>query len=371
MRIAIIGNLCNLGYLTLLALNKYDDIKVDLFISAHELNNISDPRREDINCFQRNQIFFWEDFKKHDNDTNYLITKYCKYRIPQNNKLAILKLAKYANGNYDYIIGVTLGSIIALLSAKKFMWFATGSDLREWVFRKNKFSSIALRFVAKYTTTIISGNDNGTLLAATRLKVDNKLFPLKNFPVNMDKMLDIKRNVTKRNNNSLSIFNPSNQIWNIKGNDKLIKAVGRLIRDGYSIKLHLLYRGEDAEKSKNLVEDLQITKYVQWGQTLSKDELYIAMAQADIIADQFILGDIGGIGREACCLGKPVLAYLNDIADDRPIINCFTVTDIYNAIIKCMDATYRLDISARASKYSLEEYSLDKYGDTLISLIKE
>lgn len=372
MKIAIIGNLCNLGYLTLLSLKSLNkkDISVDLFISANELNTTSDPREENINAFEEDNIFFWE--YRHDLSSieQKLINNHAKYTLYENNKISILRLASHVNNNYDYVIGVTLGSIIALFSRKKFLWFATGSDLREWIFRKNKVSSLLLRLVAKKSHRIISGNDPGTFKSIEKLGLEYKHIAFEDFPVNFNNIIRFKKEKDFCKNSKFIIFNPANQLWDIKGNDKLIKAVAKLINKNYNLELWLLDRGNDSELSKNLVKKLKIDDHVIWNKTLSKEELYIAMCKADVIADQFILGDVGGISREACCLGKPVIAYLANKNDKRPIINSYSVNEICAAILCCMDEKNYFNITRKAVLYAEEHYRIEKFGTKIFNIIE-
>lgn len=371
MRVAIIGNLCNLGYLTMLSLRAHS-IDVVLFISGNELGNINDPRRENMNCFLEDKIIFWESNPNLNREDTDLVRTYSAYKLPNNNKMAILRCAAYINKNYDFVIGVTLGSIIALLSRKKFIWFATGSDLREWIFRRNKLSSWILRIVAKKAISILSSDDAGCRIAAAKLRVVHKLIATRDFPVNIDLLHSALKKYSRQiDNKCLTIINPANQIWSVKGNDKLIHAFAKFLQEGdKNVKMILLRRGEDFCKSKTLVEDLGIGDCIIWKDTMDKETLNKEMVLADVIADQFILGDIGGIAREACCLGKPVLAYLEDKNDERPIINCYTVDDIKCAMQKCLDISYRREVGKRAMEYADDNYSFKKFGALLIEAME-
>lgn len=362
MKIAIVGNLCNIGFMTLKALET-QGLNPTLFISKNELNSLSDPRQEDENCFDENNIFFWEGNKTSNIVDEKLFLRHALYDIPKSNKMAIFYLSFYLKKNFDFVIGITLGSIMACFSGRPFIWLATGSDLREWVFRY-KLSGIMLRFVAKKSKIIMAGSDMETILSAKRLGVEKKIEFIPFFPVNIKKIRSYK-NEKNINDKILRIFNPSNQIWNIKGNDNLIKSVAILRREGYLISLTLLKRGTDYDKSKSLVIDMGMESIVSWKEVMSRKELICEMNKADVIADQFVLGDVGGIAREAMCLGKPVLGYLKNKNDIRPIINCSSVEEIKRAIIKCMDKDYRKNVGEKAACFADEYYSFNKFGQQL------
>jgi glycosyltransferase involved in cell wall biosynthesis len=73
----------------------------------------------------------------------------------------------------------------------------------------------------------------------------------------------------------------------IKGTDDLIKAIELLKREGLDIELNLL-RG------------------------VPNNEIQSAMADADLVADQFVMGWYGMFAIEAMSMGKPVLCYLRE-----------------------------------------------------------
>lgn len=367
MRIAIVGNLCNIGFITLEALNK-QGFEAVLFISEHELQTMSDPREEEEGCFSEKKIFFWE-LCKNRKDVK-LVKENMLYDIPPDNKFAIICLSFYLRRNFDFVIGVALGSIMAFFSGKPYLWIATGSDLREWIF-KFKLSSIALRLVAAFSKAVLAGKDKPTLIAAKRAGIGSKIREMPFFPVNIDKIRSYCNFLGLKKSKVLTIFNPSNQLWALKGNDKLIKAISEVIKEGYELSLVLLKRGEDYIKSKMLVEELGISQNVQWKAAMTKKELIVMMSISDVIADQFVLGDIGGISREAICIGKPVLAYLEDETDIRPVLNCFTIDEIKEQIKRCFDEEFRVSVEKKAYCFANEYYSFEHYGSLLGAIITQ
>lgn len=140
------------------------------------------------------------------------------------------------------------------------------------------------------------------------------------------------------NDNDFIIFNPSRQVWNLKGNDMLFYAFARFLKIHPNSKLIAVLWSTDIQKSLQLVYDLGIADKVVWIPPVSKPTLIKLYNIADVVTDQFILGSWGTTTPEAMSCGKPVLMYYNSTYINRvfhskpPIINCKTSDEIYNGL---------------------------------------
>ena len=96
-----------------------------------------------------------------------------------------------------------------------------------------------------------------------------------------------------------------------KGNDKFIRALARFRAESdRPLAVVMLDRGPDRELARAMVGDLGLDDVVEWRGSMRNDELYAAMAGADLIVDQFDVGAMGGIAWEAVTMGRPLLTYL-------------------------------------------------------------
>ena len=135
----------------------------------------------------------------------------------------------------------------------------------------------------------------------------------------------------------------------IKGTRFFIKAVEKLIDDGFDVEFVIL------EKVTN-------------------DEVRKAMASADIVADQLIVGWYAMFAIEAMAMEKPVLCYLRDdietlyvaaglvLKGEIPIIKCSvaTVTDVIKEI--ALDHHNLMEIGKRSRDFVVKHHSLDAMG---------
>lgn len=129
-----------------------------------------------------------------------------------------------------------------------------------------------------------------------------------------------------------------------KGTRFLLDAVERLREEGLPVEL-------------KLVEGVRVD---------AAREIY---AEADIIADQFLIGGYALFAIEGMALGKPVIAYLNDHFrrhhpewDDCPIVSADPdeLVDVLRTLVD--DARLRRELGARGPAYVRRHHSLERVG---------
>ena len=217
--------------------------------------------------------------------------------------------------------------------------------------------------------------------------IDLEKFGFKSFsfvplPIDTEKYKPIKSDFYKKlhdkYNASLIIFNPSRQTWSVKGNNLLIKAFSRFVKEIDS-SAHLICSnwGEDLDKSYNLVKKLNIEKNVTFIDPLPKIELIKYINASDIITDQFVLGSLGGSALEAMSCGKPVITSLiEDIFGSPyrgvlpPILNAKTDDQIFNAFLALKNKTKRLQMGKSSRNWVKKFHDSDIIIDRFINIYK-
>ena len=135
----------------------------------------------------------------------------------------------------------------------------------------------------------------------------------------------------------------------IKGTQYFLDAVKELREEGLEIELILLER-------------------------VPNEEVKQAMASADIVADQLIIGWYAMFALEGMAMGKPVLCYLREdlqqlyiasdlvCANEIPIINCSpaTVKEAIRALVSDRDRL--AEIGKRSREYVIEHHSTQAVG---------
>jgi glycosyltransferase involved in cell wall biosynthesis len=114
---------------------------------------------------------------------------------------------------------------------------------------------------------------------------------------------------------------PARQDWREKRNDVVVQALAELTRDHPNALLLLGDWGEDAPRTRALVEQLGVGRNVRWTKPVAKLILIDHYRAADVVLDQFTFGTFGGIAPEAMACERPVV-----MAFDRALHDwCFPV----------------------------------------------
>lgn len=152
-----------------------------------------------------------------------------------------------------------------------------------------------------------------------------------------------------RDENELVIFHHSRHIWktirnpfDIKGNDRLIRAFSRFVKENPSVKAKLILfeYGRDFVFSKSLVKEQGIEKYVQWFPKLPRKEIMIGISLCDLGATIFgVSGITCGVICEFLAMGKLFIGERDDdfykpyYEDLYPLLNASSEEEIYNQIV--------------------------------------
>jgi len=159
---------------------------------------------------------------------------------------------------------------------------------------------------------------------------------------------------TKRGeSDELQLFHPTRQTWNVKGNDRLLRAFTRLIKAGAEAHLTLVDWGyaEDVQAAKTLLKPVE--EHVSWVPPMSKPRLIKTYQESDVVVDQFLLGASGTAGFEAMSCGKPLLMYFSESAtrcfgEKPPHLDARCEDDILVGLMRLRDANLREKLGAEA-----------------------
>ena len=172
----------------------------------------------------------------------------------------------------------------------------------------------------------------------------------------------------------LVLFAPARQNWELKGNDKYLKAFAELISLGVKACLIIPGWGQEVARSKKLCKKLGIEKNVQWVKPMSEPRLIKYMQAADVVIDQFQLGVFGLITAKALSCGKPVLTSYNKkihewcFVNHPPLLVSSTPQEILNQLLMCVhDKNRLLELSALSREWILENYS----NEIIVNALKQ
>lgn len=144
-------------------------------------------------------------------------------------------------------------------------------------------------------------------------------------------------------------FAPARHHWKegglswLKGNDVLIRAAGRLKRNGYDFKLVFVRWGEEVGLSEALIREQDLEENVVWITPQSRLKLWRIYCGAAAVVDQFRAQAMGGVALDAMALGRRlVTAYNEDMGAEffetpPPLYNAKTEAEASVAMQKVLD----------------------------------
>jgi len=182
----------------------------------------------------------------------------------------------------------------------------------------------------------------------------------------------------KPSRDSLHFFHPARQVWDVKGNDRLIRAFAQFIYNGADAYLVCVDWGwkEDVEAAKQLIEKMGVSTRVKWVQPMSKPRLIKTIGESDAVFDQFIIGGSGTLGLEAMACGTPLCIYMTHWTADAfgewpPVANASTEDQILSSMLKLSDRHYRERLSTRGREWVQRHCEPKKVVDQLLKLYEE
>ena len=379
MRIALIGNLANVGY-ELTKFLRRKGIEADLFLysptSGDANPQLIDPEIESI---QPQWIRYYDPPHQSGARLLYPLHKIWNYaRFLLQNWQLTCKLSKY-DLVHSFTGRLSSGPFLSFYfehGFKPYVATATGSDLREVTLMRNRRGRRMRRHFQK-AKLVFSGFDEINVSQFKQLRLSQvRAYPA---PVDTDKWAPVPAD-SKKSRNELLLFHPSHLDWShkgsdrssMKGSDRFLKAFARYVKDGNNASLILLDRGVDAVKTRELLRELHIEDKCEFLPETDREGLIKYFNKADVVVDQFDVGSSGGTCREAMSCAKPVMIYINTeysdlVYPDRPpVLNCNTEDEIYQQLLKASDKEYREQLGRQAREWILKYHHWEKAIDKLI-----
>lgn len=179
----------------------------------------------------------------------------------------------------------------------------------------------------------------------------------------------------RQQHDGLVFFAPARHKWSEKGNDVLLKAYAKYDKEFNDTTLILAEWGLDVERSKTLVHELQIHS-VKFVPVMNKPNLIRMYQNSNVVFDQFILGSYGTAAPEAMACGVPVVIYLSQwhekcYGEAAPTVNACNSEQIYDAMVRLRDASYRQQLGKLSREYVLKHHSAEKVVKTHMIVAEE
>jgi len=167
------------------------------------------------------------------------------------------------------------------------------------------------------------------------------------------------------------MFMPSRIDFNVKGNDKVLRAFAKLVNEKDNVFLILFSWGNDVDKAKKLISKLDIKDHVYFHPNImSKPRLIRFINACDIILDQFSAsGSYGTTTMETMSCGKPLITYVNWDKLKKfhnefpPIKNALTESEIYQAMLLLCNKEQREMLGKNARKWIIENHSFKTFSN--------
>jgi glycosyltransferase involved in cell wall biosynthesis len=345
----------NFGYIMARELRKRG-IEADLLISKKAISgigaygvtaSINDPLSHDSNLESYPDWIIFDDIDK---------------------KSKIFHIAKLMK-KYDIIHAQEATPIHAMFSGKPYVVGAVGDDLRKKAFEKS-ITGFFLRMAYKKANLVVYVwpilKPAIEKLGLSREKFLPRIWDVSNFS-NKTKHQKDKR---------LIIFSPTAQLWELKGNDKFLRAFSRLCEEGYDVFLYLIDWGKDSSKAKEILNKPSIKNKVKIiPGPISRDKVAYYMSLSDILAEQFNTGSYTRVGIESFFFGLPVLIYLDEKVHKEThgslpdIINAKTEDEIYEKLRYFCENKNDLEKMAENTRiWAKEQFDMQKNVDAYIEI---
>jgi len=189
----------------------------------------------------------------------------------------------------------------------------------------------------------------------------------------------LRDQLVNQHQTDLILFAPSRHNWELKGNDRLLRAFARLVNSSRRDALLILCNwGQEMDRSRRLIDDLGIAVRVVWTPPLNKMKLIDYYNAADVVLDQFTLGVFGTVTPEAMACGKPVVlrfdrsVYEWCYAEMPPVISAKSEDEIFERLMELSeDPGYCAAIGLAAREWVVKHHGWELVADRQVSVYRE
>ena len=272
------------------------------------------------------------------------------------NRIDLYRLVK----GYDVIEAHAPFAIYAQFLKTPYVVYDAGW-VRYFPFGQDSRDKLARRGYMKARAVLVTNPDTFYIFDKLPYAKQTLFMP---FVIDLDIYRPMRTTVRSSFDCDLLLFAPSRQIWHEKGNDKLLRGYAKFLQGKKARPLLIMTDwGPDAERSKRLASELDISRYVEWLRPVHKRELVQYYNAADLILDQFVLGSYGTAAPEAMACERPVIMYYSEAAFMRsfgklpPLLNAYTPEQIAERIVDCISESFRRNIGRKSREWVAEQHS--------------
>jgi glycosyltransferase involved in cell wall biosynthesis len=368
LRVNFLGNICNYGYVIAKLLRRRG-IEARLWFN-HTEDIRYRPEAEDPELKEGYPEWI----------TSFHLPKW-RYRFFAKQTWNLL----HALGDCDVIHTTQNGPLYAMLTRRPYVFTNSGVDFYQAPFARGSFESrlgaLCMRMGLRRARKLLIGNPTMPLVqqAIQRLQLTNiGYLPI---PIDTEKFAPYsahkKAALRAPYDYEFVFFHPTRQFWDFKGNDRLLRAYARFVKETSKRCLLIAVRATNERgDGPKLVEALGIQQHVRWIDHLARHELIDYYNLADIVFDQFVVGAFGTGALEAWSCGTPVFIYLHDhrpwYPHNPPAVNVSTEQDIFEKLIAlCEDRRQLATLATRSRAWVLENHGGDAVIDRYIALYEE
>jgi glycosyltransferase involved in cell wall biosynthesis len=261
---------------------------------------------------------------------------------------------------YDLIHAYMELPIFAMFSLKPYVAQSGGDDLRDLAFQ-NTLRGRLLRMAYKKAKAFVyvwpPHRPYVNKLGITNATYIPRIWDTSNF---------VYTKYTKNENKHLIIFHPTGQDWEMKGNDKFLRAFVRLCKEQKDVFLYYVRWGKDAEKADRLLDNPDVKKRMEIVDgPISRQKMAEYMQKSDILAEQFNSGSFTRTGIESFMFGIPLMVNLDeDLHRDLhgeapPVINVKNEEAIYEKLSYFINSKDELiDYSEKSNQWGRKHFDL-------------
>lgn len=368
MRINLYGNTCNVAYNIAKSL-RHKRVDAHLFI---EENLLLQDRPESDDPELRSGYPHWINVIKK--------LRYSRFGLRE-----ISFIRKLSNCDLIHVLGA--GPIWAMWTGRPYVFQSYGADLSYFPFRRypmrTRITAFRQRLGLKRARMVLYASFQEEFVRKLKLKKAARM-PLV-IDANKFNIIDHESKMTLRArfDCDLLIFHPTRHSWKKmsysqenKGNDKLFRAFARLVQSAQKkILLITVEKGLDVDETRNLIRDLGIEQAVLWIPPVSREELIKFYNIADIVCDQFMVGDYGCMTVEAMSCGTPTFTYIKGghdfLKEESPIVNVCTEEQIFGRLRDLSENQDELkSIGRKSREWVLRTHHWETVIDQYVHLYK-
>lgn len=339
--IAVVGNLCNMGYDFARGFSQLG-VPSRLIVWDHGLSEWR--RYAGLEADPVNDPYL------------HLITG--KRFTRERNTLRALK-------QYDLILSLNLGGYHVLPFTRiPYASFANGSDLGELAMGAPGYSSIDVFFARRAfrrARVVFYSPDHYHRHAISQLALKHVIPWRQIIDVNFWQCKPVA-------GDDLVVFTPTSQHWipqfegqRVKRNDIFFKGFANFIRNGGSGLLRYQRRGPDWQRADQFITDMRLDEFVEPLEgSLSPARLRAELAGANAVANQFSLGILDLVTLEAMSAGRPVITFLDeemvdltypDASERPPIRSAKTEEDVEAELWRLSDVSQRTIAGSEVARW--------------------